>query len=243
MYPKAILLDLDDTIIAYDHGLDVDGCWKKACRNHFQFEDEQLAGLIGQFKQKANWYWSDPERHRAGRQDLDKARAEIISAALAEAGHDDALISLAEQVAIDYGQERDRAIVIYPGAAETIRYIRQLGIKLAMITNGSARAQRRKIDRFELAPLFDIILVEGEFGVGKPEQAVYLHALQQLNVEAGETWMVGDNFEWEIVAPQSLSMKGIWVNPKRQAPPNDVTPYRTIERLSELRGLLDELAV
>ena len=31
MYPKAILLDMDDTIIAFDHGIDLDSCWKSVC--------------------------------------------------------------------------------------------------------------------------------------------------------------------------------------------------------------------
>jgi putative hydrolase of the HAD superfamily len=28
--PKAILLDMDDTILAYDHGVDTDSCWRGA---------------------------------------------------------------------------------------------------------------------------------------------------------------------------------------------------------------------
>ena len=30
---------------------------------------------------------------------------------------------------------------------------------------------------------------------------------------AGEAWMVGDNYEWEVVAPQQLGMCGIWYDP------------------------------
>ncbi|MGA9348435.1 MAG: HAD-IA family hydrolase [Anaerolineae bacterium] len=47
-------------------------------------------------------------------------------------------------------------------------------------------------------------MIKGEFGVGKPDDRVYLHALDQLNVKPEETWMVGDNLEWDVRAPQRM---------------------------------------
>jgi hypothetical protein len=40
-----------------------------------------------------------------------------------------------------------------------------------------------------------------EHGFGKPEERAYNHAMEVLIVGPNETWMVGDNLEWEIVAP------------------------------------------
>ena len=51
---------------------------------------------------------------------------------------------------------------------------------LALVTNGAAETQRAKIERFELAHRFHHIQIEGEFGQGKPELAVYRHALERL---------------------------------------------------------------
>lgn len=65
-------------------------------------------------------------------------------------------------------------------------------IRLALLTNGNADMQWIKIRRFDLSLLFDSIVVEGDFGVGKPEERIYLHALEQLGVSANETWMIGD---------------------------------------------------
>ncbi len=212
MYPKAILLDMDDTIIAFDHGIDLDSCWKSVCCRHLQLSMEEINDVIVQIKKIAKWFWSDDDRHRIGRLDLDKARIEIVSAALHEVNFHD--ISLSKQIAIEYGIERDDAITLYPNSIETLQYLRELGIKLALITNGSAISQRKKIERFELAPYFDCIIIEEEFGAGKPDKRVYLHALNQLNVSANQAWMIGDNFEWEVFAPQKLDIKGIWINHK-----------------------------
>jgi hypothetical protein len=50
-----------------------------------------------------------------------------------------------------------------------------------LLTNGGSKGQRLKIDRFDLAPLFDAILIEGEVGFGKPDPRIYTKALEALD--------------------------------------------------------------
>lgn len=236
MIPKAILLDLDDTIIAFDHGIDLDAIWKNVCKNYFSESDEfKIDDIIRLIREKAKWYWSDPERHRIGRLDLQKARADIIRQALCLQD-----TSLSSQIAMDYGLQRDMAVFLYPDAIETINRIKELGIKLALITNGGSAAQRQKIDRFKLSPLFDHVVIEEEYGLGKPDPRVYLHAVNLLGVKPEQSWMVGDNFEWEIIAPQKLGIKGIWINPKDADTGTlcGIQPFRSIRTLSEIKYLL-----
>nr|QQZ52071.1 HAD family hydrolase [Phenylobacterium glaciei] len=52
--------------------------------------------------------------------------------------------------------------------------------------------------------------IEGEAGFGKPEEQAYLHAMAALGVKPHETWMVGDNLEWEVAGPQRLGIYAIW---------------------------------
>ena len=59
---------------------------------------------------------------------------------------------------------------------------------------------------------FDHIQIEGEHGFGKPEERAYLHAMEALGVTAPETWMIGDNLEWEVEAPQRLGIFAIWID-------------------------------
>ena len=42
----------------------------------------------------------------------------------------------------------------------------------------SPEQQRDKIERHRLAGFFDVIVIEGEFGAGKPDEVVYRHALR-----------------------------------------------------------------
>ena len=91
---------------------------------------------------------------------------------------------------------------------ETVRKLRRRGIGLGLVANGSAQGQRAKIERFGLEALFDSIVVEGELGVGKPDPRVFLHALEQLGVAAGDAWMVGDNLQRDIGGTLGVGIYG-----------------------------------
>jgi putative hydrolase of the HAD superfamily len=80
------------------------------------------------------------------------------------------------------------------------------------------------------------VQIEGEAGFGKPQEQAYLHAMQALGVEAHETWMVGDNLEWEVAGPQRLGIYGIWHDHLGEGVPpgSSVTPDRIVRSIAEL---------
>ena len=231
--PKAILLDLDDTIVALSGS--ADPCWRQVCeRFSGQVEGLTPQTLFDAIKESRAWFWSDSQRHQRGRMDLHAARREIVAHAFDRLGI--YTPELANEIADAYSRERDAGIYLLPGAVEALRHFRERGILLALITNGSADSQRHKIERFGLAPFFDFIVIEGEFGTGKPDERVYAHALARLGLPPEEVWMVGDNLEWDVIAPQRLGLTAIWVDFAGKGLPADsqIRPDRTIQYISEL---------
>lgn len=231
--PEAIIFDLDDTIL--DDSSQVEPCWQEACR--------EAAGVLNgiepivlraAIKREADWYWSDPGRHREGRMDLRAASAGIVARALADLGFDSP--DLAREISNRYRDLRDERLCLVEGAIETIEWFRSRGVRLGMATNGSAEGQRAKIERFGLAPYFERIIVEGEFGAGKPQPAVYEALFVSLRAEPSNTWSVGDNLEWDVGAPQSFGAYGIWVDVRRGGLPEGapVRPVRVIHAIREL---------
>ena len=140
------------------------------------------------------------------------------------------------RVADRYTALRDEEMRLYPDAWDTLDALRHRGVALALVTNGAAETQRPKIERFDLERRFDHIQIEGEHGFGKPEERAYRHALQRLQVAPHETWMVGDNLEWEVAAPQRLGIHAIWYDGESRGLPatTDVRPDRIIRALAEL---------
>jgi putative hydrolase of the HAD superfamily len=234
--PRAVLLDLDDTIL--DDSGSTSSCWLEACRAH-----RSELGIVDpitayvSIERVREWYWSDPERHRVGRLDLAAARREVAHIALKDIGLDDE--ALAGTIGDTYHDLRDSLLRPFDHAIDTVEWLRSRGCRLALLTNGSARMQRRKIDRFGLAGHFDIILIEGEVGFGKPDPRVYKRALELLDVAPGDTWMVGDNLEWDVAEPQRQGIYGIWIDVRGSGLPqgHPVRPDRIIRKLSELREL------
>lgn len=232
--PKAILLDLDDTIL--DDSGSIRASWRIACAEHAAEAGGLAPDLLHQtIARISQWYWADPERHRLGRLRLLDARREVVRLALADLGAE--APETADRIAETYAARRDEAIAPFVGAIETVMWLRESGCRMALLTNGNGVAQREKIVRFDLERWFDAILIEGEQGYGKPDPRVYEQALGRLGVAATDTWMVGDHLEWDVAAPQRVGIHGIWVDGRGHGPPegSDARPDRVIRTLVDLR--------
>ena len=238
MKPRAVLLDLDDTIL--DDSSLVHESWREACAGHAdRLAPLDTVSVVDEIRKMSKWFWDDPDRHREGRLQLDAARREVVRLALGNLGIDDD--DLARCIGDAYGHRRDIGMEPLPDAIDTVRWLRDSGRRLALLTNGAGEAQRRKIVRFALTDLFDAILVEGEVGFGKPDERVYERALSVLDVKPSDAWMVGDNLEWDVAAPQRLGLAGIWIDARGRGLPqhSSVRPDHIIRSLSELRSLIE----
>lgn len=234
--PRAILFDLDDTLIrAYAQPEEAWTRLLKVFSPHLDAHDPTAIERVrAAVMEEARAFWSDPLAAAKWRLDIPGARRLSVRRGLAKLGRSDD--ALADRIADAFTELRRQEYRLYPDAHATVDALREAGVRLALVTNGASETQRAKIERFELAHRFHHIQIEGEFGQGKPELAVYRHALERLNVEPGEAWMVGDNYEWEVVAPQALGMCGIWYDPFGAGIPANATaqPSRIIKRLAEL---------
>jgi putative hydrolase of the HAD superfamily len=227
---KALLVDLDDTLLDYSGG--VDACWEAACAAGAP--DVDPAPLLAALLDARQWFWSDPERHRRERVDMLGAWTKIAARALEVCGGGDARTAAA--IAEIYAERRRQAWRLFPEATAFLTRLRERSIPLALVTNGDARQQRDKIARHDLARWFDAILIEGEMGYGKPDEVVYREALRLLGVAPEDAWMVGDHIEFDVGAPQRLGLRGVWVDRAGAGVPAgvDVRPHRVIADLSAM---------
>ena len=233
--PHALLFDLDDTLIrAYAQPEEAWTRLLKVFAVELDAHDEaSIERVRTAAMDEARAFWSDPAVAAQWRLNIPGARRLSVTRALEKLGRADE--DLAHRIADAFTELRHREYRLYPDALATVDALRAAGVKLALVTNGHGETQRAKIARFDLEHRFDHIQIEGEFGQGKPELAVYRHAMERLGAEPATTWMVGDNYEWEVVAPRVLGMCGIWYNPfEVEIPTHATRPTRVIQRLAEL---------
>ena len=234
--PRAMLIDMDDTILSAYGRPEI--AWNKVAAE-FSSEfapllPQQVAAAV---LDSARQFWASADAE--WRLKLAEARQLVVRngfAALAAAGQPALPMELAVRFADRFTAYRDEEMFVFPGAHDAIDALKAHGVKLALVTNGAAEIQRAKVERFALTHRFDHIQIEGEHGFGKPDERAYLHAMQALDVTAPETWMIGDNLEWEIEVPQRLGIYAIWMDAHGDGLPagSSVKPDRIIRSLSEL---------
>jgi putative hydrolase of the HAD superfamily len=235
--PQAIFFDLDSTIITW--ATSYDEVWERLCHRYAAEADGlEPARLLEAINEVRSWYWKDPGRHRAGRLNLNDTRREIARLAFSNLKLNNT--DLADKIADAYIADREETALLVPQAAETLERLRNMGLRLAMITNGAPDMQRPKIEKFKLAKYFDNILIEGEFGCGKPDERVFRHTLKKLNVKPSDAWMVGDDLEFDIAPCRALGIHSLWVDEQGKGLPakDGARPDAIIRGIAEIPGLL-----
>jgi len=234
--PRAMLIDMDDTILSAYGRPEI--AWNNVAAEFAgefgPLSSQQVAAAVVDAGRR---FWAVAEAE--WRLKLAEARHVVVRegfAALAAAGRPALPVDLAIRLADRFTAYREEEMFIFPGAHDAIDALKARGVKLALVTNGAADTQRAKVERFELTHRFDHIQIEGEHGFGKPEERAYHHAMQALGVTAPETWMIGDNLEWEIEVPQRLGIYAIWMDAHGEGLPAGTTvkPDRIIRSLTEL---------
>src|SRR5437870_1452387 len=178
--PKAILFDLDDTILAAFG--QAQGQWQRVIAAFI----EHLAphppdDVVAAIQAYSRHLWSDAARHKDWRPRIGEARRHIVSRAFAglagAAGRPVPPSSVCNAIADRFNELHEAELRMFPGAHETLDRLKELGVRLALVTNGAAKPQRAKVIRFALEERFDHIQIEGEHGFGKPEERAYTHAM------------------------------------------------------------------
>lgn len=92
-----------------------------------------------------------------------------------------------------YERVNGRASRVFPGVAEGLAAMRRAGLRLACVTNKSARYTVPLLERTGLAPLLDAVVSADEAGRRKPAPDVFLRACEALGASPAETLVIGDS--------------------------------------------------
>jgi putative hydrolase of the HAD superfamily len=93
---------------------------------------------------------------------------------------------------------------------ELIRFIRarKTAIKMGLLSNGWSSTRRFIDERWDIADIFDDMIISAEVGLAKPDRRIYQLALDRLGVEAEQTIFI-DDFDENIQGARELGIHGI----------------------------------
>ena len=81
----------------------------------------------------------------------------------------------------------------FPGIKDLLERIKALGIKQGIVTSKSRRGLDRVLKQFEWEDLFEVTVGADEVARGKPAPDPVLLAMEQVNAQPEQTWMIGDS--------------------------------------------------
>ena len=92
-----------------------------------------------------------------------------------------------------------------PAMYDTIRTLRGAGYSTALLSNSWGCDEYPRAD---FPGLFDAVVISGEVGMRKPEEAIFRHAAQALGLEPGECVFI-DDIEANVAAATACGMTAL----------------------------------
>ncbi|WP_236208199.1 phosphoglycolate phosphatase [Pseudomonas tohonis] len=83
--------------------------------------------------------------------------------------------------------------VVYPGVAETLRWLKKKGVELALITNKPERFVAPLLDEMKLGRYFPLIIAGDTLPQQKPDPAALLHVMHMTGTSRSESLFIGDS--------------------------------------------------
>ncbi len=158
----------------------------------------------------------------------------------------DALDFALEALGIDDPALRERLMGVYlrlapfPEVPETLRRLRETGMRMAILSNGSPAMLTPLVANAGIGDLLDAVISVEEAGIYKPHPKVYQLAVDRLGVAAGDIAFLSSN-GWDAYAASAFGMRAIWCNrygqPKERLPGAPECQIRSLAELPELLGL------
>lgn len=233
--PRAVILDLDDTLLtAYRNP---ERTWFAIISEHAEaLGEHDTRWVTAEVLAQVLGFLRDEEGRKLWRLEGDATRRRVVRSAfhrlnLARPPGSEPLHGVdADRIADRFETWLEEAITLKPGAHALLDTLGRRGIRRGLLTNGSSLRQRGKIARFDLARRFEAIQIEEEAGVAKPEPLAYLALLAHLDAPPSEAWILGDDPVWDVTAPARLGLRAIFYSedPARPTPPGTAARIATL---------------
>jgi len=111
--------------------------------------------------------------------------------------------------------------------------LRNAGWTLAIVTNGGAEIQARKLAASGLDQAAQALCISGAEGLCKPDSAIFTLASKRAGHPLQGGWMIGDNPREDIEGAHHAGLRTIWLHRERLWPLDSVTPDVTANDIVE----------
>ncbi|MDY6773667.1 MAG: HAD family hydrolase, partial [Candidatus Nanohaloarchaea archaeon] len=218
----AVFFNLDGTLI--DHDLDYESIFQEAV------EEADIEGLEDAYEDYTDRFfryfqkgWTFPRR-------------QAILDVMKERGVED--LGESDRFAESWEDREAGEAEPLEGAVELVEELSN-SHPLGIVTNGTGRLQRMKLEKAGIEELFDSVLISSELGVSKPNAEFFERAREE--VEAEEHVIVSNELRRDILPAKREEFLTVWVSEEEGNAQVEQLVDRRVESLEEVPGAVEEL--
>lgn len=126
-----------------------------------------------------------------------------------------------------------------PGVAEALRFAKERNVGIAVLSDMTADIQHRKLIQLGIDEWIDSVVTSEEVGVEKPNPSLIRAACERLDVgRSKQIWLLGDSPERDIRMANGAGLTALWRKRGTRHLPPDVKIDATIVEFAEVERLL-----
>lgn len=224
---KAVLLDVDNTILDFNAGA-MESMQAVFSDWNMQYEPWMFPVFL-----EANVFlWEEIEKNRLTREELYKIRWKVIFEKLQLGGPDP------EAFDADFRKYLAESAAPIEGAYEILEYLSEKYI-LCIASNAAHARQVKRLTKANMLRYIRHLFSSEEIGHSKPEKAFFDACLARLGgITAAETVVIGDSLTADIAGGVGSGMKTVWYNHTHEAVPADLQADYVVNTLCEIKDIL-----
>jgi putative hydrolase of the HAD superfamily len=119
----------------------------------------------------------------------------------------------------------------YPEVPGALARLRARGARLAVVSNWDV-SLHDVLERTELRPLVDAVVISAVEGVAKPDPAIFRAALRRLGARAQDAMHVGDSVEHDVAGARAAGVEAVLVARDGAAAPDGVRVVASLDELA-----------
>ncbi len=139
---------------------------------------------------------------------------------------------------------RWEASPVYPFVPAPLRALASMGIRLGVISNTLMPAKyiRERFRDAGILDLFEFTVFSAEYGVNKPDPALFRHALDAMRLRPEEAWYVGDKPQRDVCGAHGAGMTAVLVDSRHHHRIHDGPDHVPDFRIPTIAALPDRIA-
>lgn len=170
--------------------------------------------------------------------DLGKLRLKSLEIAISRQGFDPDFTKKVAAKTYEVFFNARQKVHFFKDALQVLATLKQ-HFMLGVITNGNA-----DVTHIGISEYFKFALTSSDVGVGKPHPDIFLRALNEAGVNAGEALHVGDHPENDLLGAEKVGMSTLYFRqrPKDHLIPDGWQPTLTADNMRQMKAKIMDFA-